>query len=47
MSTAPDLPEATKISSWYFLDGIDVAAVDGSQAIVTLGDSITDGAHST
>ena len=47
MSTAPDLPEATKISSWYFLDGIDEQAVDGSQAIVTLGDSITDGAHST
>lgn len=47
MSTAPDLPEATKIFSWYFLDGIDVQAVDGSQAIVTLGDSITDGALST
>jgi lysophospholipase L1-like esterase len=46
-STATDLPDATKISSWYFLDGIDVEAVDGSQAIVTLGDSITDGALST
>ena len=46
-STATDLPDATKISSWYFLDGIDVQAVDGSQAIVTLGDSITDGALST
>ncbi len=45
--TATDLPDATKISSWYFLDGIDVQAVDGSQAIVTLGDSITDGALST
>lgn len=47
VSTAPDLTDATKISSWYFLDGIDVQAVDGSQAIVTLGDSITDGALST
>ena len=47
MSTAPDLPDATKIFSWYFLDGIDVEAVDDSRAIVTLGDSITDGALST
>jgi len=47
MSTAPDLPGATKIFSWYFLDGVDVQAVDGSRAIVTLGDSITDGALST
>ena len=47
VSTAPDLPTATKMFSWYFLDGVDVAAVEGSRAIVTLGDSITDGAHST
>jgi lysophospholipase L1-like esterase len=47
VTTAPDLPDATKISSWYFLDGVDVQAVSGSQAIVTLGDSITDGALST
>jgi lysophospholipase L1-like esterase len=46
-STAQDLPDATKIFSWYFLDGVDVEAVDGSRAIVTLGDSITDGALST
>ena len=45
--TAPDLPDATKIFSWYFLDGVDVQAVEGSRAIVTLGDSITDGALST
>ena len=44
---APELPQATTIVSWYFLDGIDVPAVQGSRAIVTLGDSITDGAHST
>jgi lysophospholipase L1-like esterase len=47
VSNAQDLPDATKISSWFFLDGIDVQAVDGSQAIVALGDSITDGALST
>jgi lysophospholipase L1-like esterase len=44
---APDLPQPTKLSSWYFFDGIDVSGVQGSFAIVTLGDSITDGAHST
>jgi len=44
---APELPGAKTIVSWYFLDGIDVPAVQGSHAIVTLGDSITDGAHST
>ena len=47
VSTAQDLPGATKVSSWYFLDGIDVSAVAGSRAIVALGDSITDGSLST
>ncbi len=44
---AASLVAATTLSSWYFLDGIDVPAGDDSGAIVTLGDSITDGAHST
>ena len=39
--------QSMPMQSWYFLDGIDVNAGDGSRAIVTLGDSITDGAHST
>ncbi len=47
MSTAADLPDATKITSWYFLDGVDVLAVDDSGVIVTLGDSITDGVLAT
>ena len=47
VSTAQDLPQPTKFSSWYFLDGIDVSAVAGSRAIVALGDSITDGSLST
>ena len=46
-SNAPELPQATTLASWYFFDGIDVATAPGSRAVVTLGDSITDGAHST
>ena len=42
---APTLPQATTLSSWYFFDGIDVAAAPGSRAIVAFGDSITDGMH--
>ena len=45
-ASAADMAQATTISSWYFFDGIDVAAVPGSYSIVTLGDSITDGALS-
>ncbi|HZP07203.1 MAG TPA: SGNH/GDSL hydrolase family protein [Terracidiphilus sp.] len=44
---ASSLPQPTTTTSWYFVDGVDVPAADGSRAIVTLGDSITDGAHST
>jgi lysophospholipase L1-like esterase len=44
---AATLTSPTELQSWYFFDGIDVNAVDGARAIVTLGDSITDGAHST
>lgn len=44
---AADLSQAKTLHSWYFFDGIDVEATKGSYAIVTLGDSITDGAHST
>ena len=38
---------ATVLQSWYFLDGVDVKAAEGARAIVTIGDSITDGALST
>jgi len=44
---AATLSDATKLTSWYFLDGVDVPAVAGSRAVVTVGDSITDGALST
>jgi lysophospholipase L1-like esterase len=46
-TAASTLTQPTTLESWYFLDGIDVNAADGASAIVTLGDSITDGAHST
>jgi lysophospholipase L1-like esterase len=45
-SAAPDLPQPTTLASWYFFDGVDVSAAPDSRAIVALGDSITDGAHS-
>jgi lysophospholipase L1-like esterase len=44
---AAALPQPATLPSWYFLSGVDVPAEEGSRAIVTLGDSITDGAHST
>ncbi len=47
VSAAPKLSKPTVLASWYFFDGIDVAAVPGSYAIVAFGDSITDGMHST
>ena len=45
--SAPDLPQAVKTESWYFLCGVDVLAPSSSAAIVCLGDSITDGKGST
>lgn len=46
-TASASLTAPTTVDSWYFLDGVDVNAVNGSRSIVTLGDSITDGAHST
>jgi lysophospholipase L1-like esterase len=45
--SAPSLPAAVKTPHWYILTGIDVLADSASQAIVVLGDSITDGRGST
>ncbi|UWZ82420.1 SGNH/GDSL hydrolase family protein [Occallatibacter riparius] len=47
VSGAATLPSPTKLTSWYFISGVDVPATEGSKAIVMLGDSITDGALST
>jgi len=44
---AAALEDATKLASWYFVSGVDVPAEQDSRAVVTLGDSITDGARST
>jgi lysophospholipase L1-like esterase len=41
------LADATTTQSYYWLTNIDVAAAPGAAAIVTFGDSITDGAVST
>lgn len=46
-AAAASLPAATRVVHWYILTGIDVAAEDSAAAIVTLGDSITDGRGST
>jgi lysophospholipase L1-like esterase len=46
-SGADSLPTATTSQSYYFLMGLEVDASAKSRAIVTLGDSITDGLHST
>ena len=45
--SATSLPAAVKTPHWYILTGIDVLADHTSQAIVILGDSITDGRGST
>jgi len=42
-----DFANPTKIDHWYFIAGIDVAAAPRARAVITLGDSITDGRGST
>ena len=44
---AKSLPSLTPIHSWPFLKGVDVRTTADSASVVTLGDSITDGAAST
>jgi lysophospholipase L1-like esterase len=47
-TASPTLAGARTITSWCFVKGVDVSAADAqAAAIVTLGDSITDGALST
>jgi lysophospholipase L1-like esterase len=45
--SAPSLPDAKQVTHWYVIAGVDVAAPAEAAAIVTLGDSITDGRNST
>jgi lysophospholipase L1-like esterase len=42
-----DLPVLTTTPSWYLLERVEVTAPEQTAAVVTFGDSITDGARST
>lgn len=42
-----DLPGATPADHWYFLSGVETLAARGTDAVVMLGDSLTDGRGST
>ncbi|TWB59467.1 SGNH/GDSL hydrolase family protein [Nitrospirillum viridazoti] len=44
---AADLPGAATVTHWYILTGVDVQAPATANAVVVLGDSITDGRDST
>jgi lysophospholipase L1-like esterase len=44
---APDLPGATTTAAWFFLARVEVVAPAQTGAVVTFGDSITDGTRST
>jgi lysophospholipase L1-like esterase len=44
---SPAFPVASTRASWLFLTAVEVTARDDAGAIVTLGDSITDGTRST
>jgi lysophospholipase L1-like esterase len=46
-TASADIPVAKTVPSWYWLSGIEVLASARTAAVVTLGDSITDGAAST
>jgi hypothetical protein len=41
--SAPRVAGPRPVDHWYFLSGVEVAAKPGAAAVVTLGDSITDG----
>ncbi len=45
--SAADLPDAKKVEHWYQISGVDVVAPAKAVAVVTLGDSITDGHGAT
>ena len=42
-----EIAGATTQTAWYWIEGVDVTAPDDAAAVVTFGDSITDGARST
>jgi lysophospholipase L1-like esterase len=47
LTAQASIPDAATVESYYYLSSIDVLAPAKAAAIVTLGDSITDGARST
>ncbi len=46
-TASADIASAKTTHSWYWLSGIEVLASQNTSAVVTLGDSITDGAAAT
>lgn len=46
-TASSNMPVARTTESWYGLSGVEVLAGENAAAIVTLGDSITDGAQTT
>src|ERR1700742_12206 len=45
--SSASLESPTTASSWYYLNGVDTLAAADAGAVITIGDSITDGAKST
>ncbi len=45
--SSPDLAAAATETMWFYLNGVDTLAAADAAAVITLGDSITDGARST
>ncbi len=45
--SSPSLESPATATSWYYLNGVDTLAPVDAGAVITIGDSITDGAKST
>jgi lysophospholipase L1-like esterase len=45
--SSASLDSPTTATSWYYLNGVDTLAAADAGAVITIGDSITDGAKST
>ena len=45
--SAADMPDAKKFQHWFFLAAVEIESPPDAAAVVTLGDSITDGTGST
>ena len=46
-TAAADMPAEHTVASWFYLTDVEVRASKGTSAVITFGDSITDGARST